>query len=320
MFAPDPHPDTLTPAAPGHRDTAPPPSASPAHLLTCSPAQASLPLTARDRELLRLLRDPTGIGTIDPAEYAAWIERPEIQKAIAAQDDLDDRRQRLRDAAHRAERLADNFLARERLRAVLEATMDLTDNAQRTDHRRAATALGRLASSGRAPSSPLGGGGRASRPVGALSSSVFPTGSTEQGRSTTQRTSSAPAAAPSAPSTPSSSSTFPGLNTTVTAFLAAVGAADLPRAAELVANHRIAEIGAHNLMQWLDNQTVPLRGVQLRPGRIIHHAHYDAAEQFIHAVHPDGTPSTWIIGCVLERDPELNPTRWAIAGVNADTS
>jgi hypothetical protein len=117
-----------------------------------------------------------------------------------------------------------------------------------------------------------------------------------------------------------SSSTFPGLGTTVSAFLAAVGTADLPRAAELVANHRIPEIGPHNLIHWLETQTAPLRGAQLRPGRTIHHDHYDAAEQYIHAVHSDGAPSTWIIGCVLERDPELNPARWAIDRVNPDTS
>ncbi len=312
MFAPDPYPDALSPAAPGHRDTAPPPSASPAHLLTCSPAQASLPLSSRDRELLRLLRDPTGINLIDPAEYAVWIERPEIQKAIAAQDDLDDRRQRLRDAAHRAERLADNYLARERLRAVLEATMDLTDNAQRTDHRRAATALGRLAS----PSSPFGGGGRASRPVGAPSSRVPPTRSTEQPRPAPRETPNAT----SAPVPEQSSCTFPGLGTTVSAFLAAAGTADLPRAAELVANHRIVEIGAHNLIPWLETQTTPLRASQLRPGRTIHHDHYDAVEQYIHAAHPDGALSTWIINCVLERDPDMNPTRWAIARIDPDTS
>ncbi len=322
MFAPDPHPDALTPAAPGHRDTAPPPFVP----VPTDPPSSSLRLSvspsllsARDHELLRLLRDPAGIDAIDPAEYAAWIERPEIQKAIAAQDDLDDRRQRHRDAAHRAECLADNRLARERLRAVLGATMDLTDNAQRTDHRRAATALGRLASSGRAPSSPLGGGGRASRPVGAPSTPGSPTRSTEQPRPAAPSAPSAPS--PLCPSVPSSSHTFPGLDTTVADFLAAAGSPDgLHKAAELVANHRIAEIGAHNLIPWLESQSAPLRGSTLRPGRTIHHDHYDAAEQYIHAVHTDGALSKWIIGCVLERDPQLNPTRWAIARVDPDTS
>jgi hypothetical protein len=248
-----------------------------------------------------------GIDVIDPAEYAAWIERPEIQKAIAAQDDLENRRERLQAAAHRAECLEDNRLARERLRAVLEATMDLTDEAQRTDHRRAATALARA--SGNAP--PARRDPRAQgRLVTAHRSPCHPV------TLSPCHSQSPPQASPEQPSR-----TFPGLDTTISVFLAAVGTPDgLHKAAELVANHRVIEIGPHNLMEWLERQTAPLRGAQFRPGRTIHHDHYDAAEHYIHAVHPDGTPSTWIIGCVLERDPDLNPTRWAVARVNADTS
>ncbi len=276
------------------------------------------PLSDRDRQLLRLLREPSAITTIDPAEYAAWIERPEIQRAIAAQDDLETRRERLQAAAHRAECLADNHLARERLRAVLAATMDLADEAQRTDHRRAATALGRL-SNCRAPSSPFGGGGRASRPVGALSSSVSPTRSTKQPRPAAPSAPSAPS--PLCPSVPSSSHTFPGLDTTVAAFLAALGNPEgLHHAAPLVATHRVIEIGPHNLLQWLEGQIAPLRGTELRPGRAVHHEQYDSAEQFLHAVHEDGALSTWIIECVLEREPDRTPARWAIARVTADTS
>ncbi len=269
-------------------------------------ASCQPPLSDRDRELLRLLRDPAGIDAIDPAEYAAWIERPEIQKAIAAQDDLDDRRQRLHDAAHRAECLADNRLSRERLRAVLEATMDLADDAQRTDHRRAATALGRLSDL---------------RPTRRVAHYV------QRPRSSAPSSGQSPVASCQSPSSPahpltcSPAHAFPGLDTTVAAFLAAVGTPDgLHKAAELVANHRIIEIGPHNLIPWLELQTAPLRGAQLRPGRAVHHDHYDAAEQYIHTVHPDGAPSTWIIDCVLERDPDMNPTRWAIARVNHDTS
>ncbi len=160
--------------SPDLQPSAPPSGQSPV-------ASRQPPLSDRDRALLAALRDPSAIANNDPFEYAEWIERPEIQKAIAAQDDLDARRERLKAAAHRAECLEDNRLARQRLRAVLDATMDLADDAQRTDHRRAATALGRIASG---PSSPLlGGGGRASRPVGAFSSSAScSTRSTEQPR------------------------------------------------------------------------------------------------------------------------------------------
>ncbi len=279
--------------------------------MATSPAQASLPLSDRDRELLRLLRDPAGIDVIDPAEYAAWIERPEIQKAIAAQDDLADRRQRHRDAAHRAECLADNRLSRERLRAVLEATMDLTDNAQRTDHRRAATALGRIARI------------TEHRPVPARR----PAHPAQRPRSSAPSSGQSPAASCQSPSSPahpltcSPAHAFPGLDTTVSALLAAVGTADLPRAAELVAAHRVAEIGARNLISWLETQTAPLRGCALRPGRTVHHDHYDAAEQYIHAVHEGGALSTWIIDCVLERDTDTRaPARWAIARLYPDTS
>ncbi len=319
MFAPDPHPDPLTAAAPGHRD-----SASPAHLsqsrrgdLTCSPAQASLPLTSRDKELLAALRNPDALATIDPAEYAAWIERPEIQKAIAAQDDLDDRRERLQAAAHRAECLADNRLSRERLRAVLEATMDLTDESQRTDHRRAATALGRLSrptdnAAYRSSSSPFS----TRRAVGAPSSGPSPVASRQS--PSADPPGQSPVASCQLPVSPSHA--FPGLDTTIAAFLAAIGTAeDLHKAAELIANHRSNEIGAHNLTDWLERQAAPLRGAQFHAGRTVHHDNYDAVEQYIHAVHPHGT-STWIIECVLERTPDMIPTRWAIARINPDTS
>ncbi len=279
-------------------------------------ASCQLPLSDRDRELLRLLRDPSGIDAIDPAEYAAWIERPEIQKAIAAQDDLDDRRQRLRDAARRAECLADNHLARERLRAVLEATMDLTDDAQRTDHRRAATALGRIARftehSRRPPAAPLtprsDRGPQRLHPANRQS----PVANRLRHLLTS----------PTSPPLQTSSHAFPGLDTTVAAFLAALGNPEgLHHAAQFVANHRIPEIGADNLMRWLESQTAPLRGAALRPGRTIHHARYDAAEQCIHAVHADGARSTWILDCVMERNTEDNtPARWAIAHLDPDTS
>ncbi len=317
--------------SPPHQDTAGSPSPAPGFPSGQSPvASCQLPLSDRDRELLRLLRDPAGIGAIDPAEYAAWVERPEIQKAIAAQDDLDDRRQRHRDAAHRAECLADNHLARERLRAVLAATMDLTNDAQRTDHRRAATALGRLSTGAMATPARRGearrGYGQALR--GRADTRVHPA---QRPRSSAPSSGQSPAASCQSPSSPphlptspplqTSSRTFPGLDTTIAAFLAAAGSPDgLHQAAQFVANHRIPEIGPHNLMGWLESQIAPLRGAQFRAGRTIHHARYDAAEQYIHAVHADGALSKWIIGCVLERDPQLNPTRWAIARIDPDTS
>ncbi len=283
-------------------------------------ASCQLPLSDRDRELLRLLRDPAGIDTIDPAEYATWIERPEIQKAIAAQDDLDDRRQRHRDAAHRAECLADNHLARQRLRAVLEATMDLADEAQRTDHRRAATALGRLsdlrptrraAHSAQRPRSSAPSSGQS--PIASRQPPLSPPHPlTSQSR----RGDPSPPQAREQPS-----HTFPGLDTTVAAFLAALGNPEgLHHATPFVANHRVIEIGPHNLLQWLEGQIAPLRGTELRPGRTVHHEQYDSAEQFLHAVHEDGALSTWIIECVLEREPDRTPARWAIARVNPDTS
>ncbi len=303
MFAPDPHPDTPAPGCPEVLAAAPSHSATP-------PLGHSATSPRSDRELLAALRDPGVLATIDPAEYAAWIERPEIQKAIAAQDDLEDRRERLQAAAHRAECLEDNRLARQRLRAVLDATRDLTDEAQRTDHRRAATALGRLSDLRPTRRAHL----NATRPRAAPAPSP------------SHRITVSPSQAPPPPTPPPQASpvqpshTFPGLDTTVAAFLAAVGSPDgLTKAAELVANHRSAEICPHNLMEWLERQTAPLRGAQLRPGRTVHHDHYDAVEQYIHAVHRDGA-TTWIIECVLERDPDMNPTRWAIARVNPDTS
>ncbi len=303
--------------SPPPQDAAGSPSLAPGFPSGQSPvASCQLPLSDRDRELLRLLRDPAGIDVIDPAEYAAWIERPEIQKAIAAQDDLDDRRQRHRDAAHRAECQADNRLARERLRAVLEATMDLTNDAQRTDHRRAATALGRLSDlrpTRRAAHS-------AQRPgSSAPSSGQAPIASRQPPPSPPHLPTSPPPQASAPVREPSHA--VPGLDTTVAAFLAALGNPEgLHPATTFVANHRVIEIGPHNLLQWLEGQIAPLRGTELRPARIVHHEQYDSAEQFLHAVHEDGALSTWIIECVLEREPDRTPARWAIARVNRDTS
>jgi hypothetical protein len=39
-------------------------------------------ITTRDREIMASLNDPA--AKLDPFEYADWLERPEIQRALAA--------------------------------------------------------------------------------------------------------------------------------------------------------------------------------------------------------------------------------------------
>ncbi len=289
--------------------------ASPAHLLTCSPAQASLPFSSRDRELLRLLRDADAIATIDPAEYAAWIERPEIQRAIAAQDDLQERHERLRDAAHRAECQADNRLSRERLRAVLDATMDLTDDAQRADHRRAATALGRLASSGTAArrSSPFIGGGardRLRRPL--------PEGVPSPSASTPPRQ-PAPAAAesraqPSPPRVPASA--VPGIESTVERFLIAAGhEPSWPLAASFLPARRVASFGQDRALKCAMCYAAVYDTCAVRPGPVTCWDESDRAIQQVGLVTRSGGVYDFVVECVLERDAADQPVRWAIWGV-----
>ncbi len=62
----------------------------------------------RDRALLaQLFTDPEAI---DPFEYAAWVKRPEIQEALAARDELKERKAALRSAT-RAEKAMDRLAA-----------------------------------------------------------------------------------------------------------------------------------------------------------------------------------------------------------------
>ncbi len=102
---------------------------------------ATLPLR---HSLLRALTHPSpeGNALLDAADnntITELLKDPEVKAAIAAADEL--RRIRLRaQASLRAEQ------AMERLGAVLEASKDLSDPAQRTDTRRAAATLLRISS------------------------------------------------------------------------------------------------------------------------------------------------------------------------------
>ncbi len=122
-------------------------------------------LSDRDARLVTALVNPspegdTLLADFDPAHHADWLDRPEVQRAIAAAQAIRDLRLRAK-AAQRAERAMD------RLSAVLDHASDLKDDAQRTETRRAASVLARISTqclAWTAPSSPLlGGGGIAGR-------------------------------------------------------------------------------------------------------------------------------------------------------------
>ncbi len=74
-----------------------------------------------------------------------------------------------------------------------------------------------------------------------------------------------------------------------------------------------------NLPTWLESKVAPLRPAA-HPTRVIYHDDDDAADQFVEINHPDGTRSKCVIDAVLERLPDLTPTRWAIADITPDTS
>jgi hypothetical protein len=108
------------------------------------PAGAPRParLSERDARLVAALTAPTPEGDallagFDPAEYADWLDRPEVRRALAAAQALRGLRLRAK-AAQRAERAMD------RLDAVLDHAADLKDDAQRTETRRAASVLARI--------------------------------------------------------------------------------------------------------------------------------------------------------------------------------
>ncbi len=109
--------------------------------------QASIPdatpsFSDRDSRLVAALVNPspegdTLLAACDPAEHPDWLDRPEIQRALAAAQAIRDLRLRAK-AAQRAERAMD------RLSAVLDHASDLKDDAQRTETRRAASVLARI--------------------------------------------------------------------------------------------------------------------------------------------------------------------------------
>ncbi len=72
------------------------------------------------------------------------------------------------------------------------------------------------------------------------------------------------------------------------------------------------------LPAWLESKVAPLRA-SAQPTRVIYHDGHDLAEQHVELSHPDGTRSTCVIEAVLERLPDLTPTRWAIDDVIPDT-
>ncbi|MFM9995771.1 MAG: hypothetical protein ACKVU4_08225 [Phycisphaerales bacterium] len=73
-------------------------------------------ISTRDRELLAALDDPAGL---DPVEYARWIERPEIQRVIAARDDLRAREEHAQLARFRDRILIEGTAALDTLKAVI---------------------------------------------------------------------------------------------------------------------------------------------------------------------------------------------------------
>ncbi len=159
------------------QDGASPPS--PSHRLTVSPPHPTI--TPRDRELLNALDDPS---TIDPVEYAEWIERPEIQRAIAARDNLRAREEHAKLTRFRDRVLTEASAALDTLKATLSCHppchreapsgdslpsstpstklvgAEPPSDQQLLEARRAATSITRLAQAclRPIPSSPLGGG------------------------------------------------------------------------------------------------------------------------------------------------------------------
>ncbi len=150
MVAPATNPDST-------QAPTPPDASSSRSLPAAAGLSVSSSLSDRDARLVAALVNPSPEGDVllaafDPAEHADWLDRPEIQRAIAAGQAFRDLRLRAK-AAQRAERAMD------RLDAVLDHASDLKDDAQRTETRRAASVLARistqcLAWAAGAPSSP----------------------------------------------------------------------------------------------------------------------------------------------------------------------
>ncbi len=137
-----------------------PPDAAGSSVSSSLRLSVSSSLSDRDARLVAALVNPspegdTLLAAFDPAEHADWLDRPEVQRALAAAQVIRDLRLRAK-AAQRAERAMD------RLSAVLDHAADLKDDAQRTETRRAASVLARISTqclACPAPSPPLPGGG-----------------------------------------------------------------------------------------------------------------------------------------------------------------
>ncbi len=282
-------------------------------------------ITPRDRELIAALDDP---ASIDPVEYAEWIERPEIQRAIAARDNLRAREEHAKLSRFRDRVLAEASAALDTLKAVLARDNDSDEKL--LEARRAATSITRLARSCLNPIAPPRPW--AHRPHAASMSTVHcPLSTVPSGQSPTAngQPPSSPAhaltrspahASPPSPLSPPPSriraSQVPGLEAAIAQFLRAVGTPGA--AAPLIAAHRARDIG-DNLAPWLISRTTPLRN-PVRPTRVYYHDRYDAADQFVEITHASGARSQSIIHAVLERHPDRTPARWAIADVTHDTS
>src|SRR5262245_50034479 len=100
---------------------------------------AEAAITPKDRSLMAAIDDAA--APIDPFEFAQWVERPEIQKALAARQTIRELREQERLAAAR-------LLAIDTLKAVITANRDLTSDTQRLESRRAASAILRMTGAG----------------------------------------------------------------------------------------------------------------------------------------------------------------------------
>ncbi|MFM9995178.1 MAG: hypothetical protein ACKVU4_05190, partial [Phycisphaerales bacterium] len=326
-------PDPGTPPLRGGSES-PPPAPLPSAISPHPTPRPTLPgITPEDRALLAQLKSPGGLASMDDAEYAAWIERPEIQKTIAAQEELRARIQRTIDDA-RAERYI------QRLEAVLDNAKDLTNDAQRADTRRAASLLLRLttrpprvilpATLARPPcgtvaeaTSPLGGGDRAPRPEGAPSPRGLSSGSTSQ--PTTHPAAPAPADTSSLSLSVSSSlppsplaSSIPGLPETVADFIRAAGTitagseAGLHEAAAHTAVHRKRALGP-DLEPWLRALAQRLGPAEVTSGFTLPQDILDCAVHAVTLTRPEG-PLQALVHVVLERHPD-GRNIWAVADV-----
>ena len=304
----------------------------------CISASVVNSVSARDRELLASIDDPE--APLDPFEYAAFLKRPEIREALAAIDEVTERRERAKERRDRDFRETEARHAAALLRKAAEDAKALDDKDRIAETRRAATQLLRLSrgtgfqpvSSLRraagAPPSPPGRGPEAMRSIAqgvrAPSTPDSPTAPPgPDGPATNPHSLNTEAPHSESPSVPSAASAFkslppllPHAEKKVAAFLRAAGQPVHMRRHS--AEHWVQAFGGEDeFLRYLES--LPLDFIHAQLERATFNPEGDQATVPVDYTQRDGSLLRGRVYACVECNPDtFEPIRWAVNGLELD--